>query len=436
MKHLIKKILALFDLGTVKSIALKEYNYITNKSNIGLLIPFTKYVLVRKKVFIDFNKKINEGLTVDSLPSYSDLPKTPLLDWNPNKNDSGIVQSAQDYRHEIMGNKYTQSFRNKLVGNISVNHGRSYWRFNTMRQIRNSLPNVFKGKVIEIGAGTGLVSSQLSKFEEVDEIYSLDYDPYTVKKIMPLVQWALDAESNKIHRIIGSYNKMECDDNVFDTIVAVGAMHHSENLETTMSECFRVLKPGGRFIISDYALTGDLTQYEYSALMNKPLMETDAANLEKGEVSTGIKTNSSISEHGRPAYIYKAAAFKSGFNINSYIFDATLESGGRLTRIYRLFRETFNKNKFYNQCNDDRELGYDIYGNVKAFDMREKIYYPFYASDNPSLIKLILMGDLLVRPVYDNMVLVLEKPDIENIKVPYRYKGGDTFMLPVNKIYK
>jgi len=420
-------------LGVLRRSGFCIFKNITGKAIKGIPVPFTGYEIVTKKTANAFNALYGEGKTRCSFPQNSELPDTPVLDWNPNKSDSNIVKSAQDYRSEISDNIYAHIFRSKLSGQISISSGRSYWRLETMRKIRQSLPEVFRGKIIEIGAGTGIVTSELSKFPEVERIYCMDYDQDTVEKLMPLVQWSLDANIKKITRVIGSYNNIKCEEE-FDAIIAVGALHHSEDLDKTLRECFRVLKPGGRFIISDYCLTGTLTQYEYSAMMEKPLDESDAKTVVSGYKSENIRKNSTISEHARPAYIYQAAAFNAGFNIKTYLFDATLDNGGRGTRLFRRMREAVNSDKFYQDMYSERHLGYDKFGNVRAFNMTDKVYYPFYACGAPTAAKLSLLGDIGSRPVYDNMVLVLQKPVFRNIKIPYRYKTGNVYHLPVHDI--
>ena len=93
-----------------------------------------------------------------------------------------------------------------------------------MRQIRKANPDIFKGKVIEVGAGTGIVSSTLSNFSEIEQMHCLDYDEHTVENLMPLVQYSLGADTAKMTRIVGSYNNMEAADASYDTVVAVGAV--------------------------------------------------------------------------------------------------------------------------------------------------------------------------------------------------------------------
>jgi len=431
VKALIRSFLFFLRIGILKRYSLDVYNSIYSKSNYGFSIPFSDLVLVSKSTAKNINDILYENFSPESLPSKADLPCTPVLNWRPGKDEARIVLSAQKYREELSKNQYAAAFRNKMVGNISISNNRGYWRVETMNQLRMSLPGIFKGKVLEIGAGTGLVSSMLSKFEEVDEVFSLDYDAHTVENLMPLVQWSLGANTNKMHRVIGSYNNLECKDGEFDTIVAVGAMHHSEDIDATMRECYRALRAGGKFIISDYALTGSLTQEESSVMMAKPLSEDGAVILAAGGDVKKIRTNKTISEHARPAYIYQAAAFNAGFNVTINIFDATLDNGGRLTRLWRRVRDSAKTENFYSLNSGGRELGYDNFGNVRAFTMSEKVRYPVYAYGAPTPLKLFLFHDFLAKPLYDNMVLVLEKPCGDNKKISYRYPSGKVYEFPV-----
>jgi SAM-dependent methyltransferase len=305
-----------------------------------------------------------------------------------------------------------------------------------MRHLRKEIPGLFSGKVLEIGAGTGFISSSLSTYSETVEVFALDYDKYTVEKLMPLVQWSLGAETKKMVRVIGSYNKMQAEDNTFDTIVAVGSMHHSEDVRATFNECFRVLKPGGKFIVSDYVLDNHLRQEEFNGMMDMPLNECDVQSILDGQNNTKVKTNRTISEHGRPSYTYLSAAFDAGFNINANFFDATTQSGGYLGLVCRyakaLYLSIMNK-KLLVEEKESRVFGYDVFGNVKSFSLLNKVAYPFYAKNKPGFLSLLLRGQNSSKPIYDNMVLILEKPIIsDEPQFKYKFKNGSAYIFPVN----
>jgi ubiquinone/menaquinone biosynthesis C-methylase UbiE len=432
MKKLIRELLTIMHLGVLNKYALEVYRLMAGCSVVSLKIPFTFFYLVPLKAASAYKAKINEGGVGHILPIETELPETALLNWKPLEDRALVKKTALDYRTEISSNQYAQAYRNKWQGKLSVSSGRTFWRLETMRQIRRANPDIFKGKVMEVGAGTGIVSATLSNFDEIDEVFCLDYDEYTVENLMPLVEYALDADASKITRVVGSYNKMECADASFDAVVAVGAMHHSEDLLATMSECYRVLKPGGHFIISDYALANNTSQPEYSMLINKPISDAEAEKYEASGSYEGVRTNKSISEHARPLFIYQAAAFNAGFNVLTYVFDANKYNGQCMSRMYRRFKSILKANSFYKLSHDIKEHGYDAFGNVKSFVMSDEVHYPFYAKDAPSLLQLGLLGDKAGKPVYDNIVLILQKPLDNNEKLPFRYRNGKVFFFPTD----
>jgi SAM-dependent methyltransferase len=428
MKSIARSILSKINIGIADRQNFAIYNLTLSEKVFGVAIPLTRFIVVSHPTANQLFGILHKKYSSDELPPEEQLPNSPILNWDPNRDHSNILSSAQDYRAEISKHQYMGYFRSKLCGNLVVSNGRVYWRLETMRQIRKSIPNIFKGKTLEIGAGTGIVSSTLSKFDEIDEIYCLDYDPYTIKNLMPLVQWSQNANSNKIKRVIGSYNKLECGDNEFDTIVAVGALHHSEDLNITLKECFRVLRPGGIFIISDYVLTGSLSQDEYSMLMGKPIFEKDAKFVLNGGDIKDVTTNESISEHARPKFSYQSAAFNAGFNVTTHFFDATKDTGGALARLFRRACETFKTTSFFVNPKNAREHGYDDYGNVRAFSLSENVRYPAYAYGAPTLLRLAMLGDYASNHItYDNMILILEKPTGINKTIPFRYNNGDVY---------
>jgi len=73
----------------------------------------------------------------------------------------------------------------------------------------------------------------------------------SVDELMPTFFSKYGADEKKITRVIGSYNAMKLKDSSIDCIVSIGALHYSENLESTFAESYRVLKPGGVLIASE-----------------------------------------------------------------------------------------------------------------------------------------------------------------------------------------
>ena len=56
--------------------------------------------------------------------------------------------------------------------------------------------------------------------------------------------------SEKFDRVQCDMNELPFVDDCFDMVYSYASMHHSEDLERTIFECFRVLKPGGVLVLS------------------------------------------------------------------------------------------------------------------------------------------------------------------------------------------
>lgn len=426
-------ILRTFNIAVLPRVYVSLYKKICGaQGNIFFLyLPCTSLAITSRKLEENIRKKITLEHVLKNLPAQHNLPHTEILNWRPELDNSRILNSAKDYRADISSNQYLHWFGSEFIAHLTVSIGRSFWRIETMRQLRKSDPELFRGTVLEVGAGTAQISSQISRFTEISKIYSLDYDEYTVKNLMPLVQSSLNAETSKIIRVLGSYNKMDLPTASIDAVIAVGAMHHSEDLDATMRECYRVLKPGGKFIVSDYSLTNTLSQEEYSVLMNLPKKQSDAAEFIRDPINPNIITNKSISEHPRPSFMYQTAAFNAGFNLDITFFDATKDNGGSLARLIRRLKDSIRVRGYYDFGSvSQRVHGYDSYGNVRAFNLAPRIRYPAYAQRAPSFLKLLFFGDYAGHPVYDNMLMVLTKPKKNNKKVTFKYPNGAIYNFP------
>src|SRR5690606_34016615 len=52
--------------------------------------------------------------------------------------------------------------------------------------------------------------------------------------------------------VVGSILTAPYDDHTFDYVVSIGCLHHTGNLDRSLNEVFRVLRPGGKAIIMLY----------------------------------------------------------------------------------------------------------------------------------------------------------------------------------------
>lgn len=108
----------------------------------------------------------------------------------------------------------------------------------------------FHGVAIDIGSGTGVGAALLSKMA-FNKIYALEISKQFVIQIMPIVFNNLNANQQLIQRVIGDFNNIQLPNESVDLIFDLDSFHHSENMNVTLQECYRVLKPDGIILIID-----------------------------------------------------------------------------------------------------------------------------------------------------------------------------------------
>ena len=107
---------------------------------------------------------------------------------------------------------------------------------------------VFRGRVLEIGAGGAWLSAELSKLPNVVEVTAIDLYPEPLKEQAPRVFKLLKANAAKITRMPGDFHKLDFPNDHFDFVVCSAVLNHAANMVQALREIKRVLKPGGKFV--------------------------------------------------------------------------------------------------------------------------------------------------------------------------------------------
>ncbi len=130
-----------------------------------------------------------------------------------------------------------------------------YLNQNTAKDILDTIEitngELFRGKGLELGAGAGLFSSTISKYNNVDKIFSLEIIPNFVELLQPKIINKY-GDVKKIVPTLGSFENLNYfNENYFDFIFEYDAFHHADNLPKVLDECNRVLKKNGKIICID-----------------------------------------------------------------------------------------------------------------------------------------------------------------------------------------
>lgn len=109
---------------------------------------------------------------------------------------------------------------------------------------------ITNGKILDVGTGTGLIAIEFAKNLPELEVIGLDLSEDALQEAERNVQ---ECEVPlKISFEKGNAEDMPFDDSVFDLLISNNALHLVEDPVKMFNEIQRVLKPGGRFFISDF----------------------------------------------------------------------------------------------------------------------------------------------------------------------------------------
>jgi SAM-dependent methyltransferase len=117
-----------------------------------------------------------------------------------------------------------------------------------LREIRGALVGRASGRVLEIGAGTGLDLPHYGP--EVSELILAEPDPHMAKRLRATV-----AESELAPRAVvveAPGESLPFDDASFDTVVSALVLCTVDDPQATIGEITRVLRPGGRMLFLEH----------------------------------------------------------------------------------------------------------------------------------------------------------------------------------------
>lgn len=129
-----------------------------------------------------------------------------------------------------------------------------------------------RASVLELGPGQGANLLYLARHHPDADFCGVDLLPVKLKNAPP-----------NLHVIKRDYSEMSnFPDGTFDVVYAIETIVHSSEKDSIFKEAYRVLKPGGTFIVYNYALSRPYDDFD-------PLTQKAVSLISKGGVSPVIE---------------------------------------------------------------------------------------------------------------------------------------------------
>lgn len=227
-----------------------------------------------------------------------------ILDWSPN--DDLYLKPGEVEIH----NKYHAEIAGVIDKDAILGARKRIERIDYLKKALELADTQIHGSVLEVGAGDGWCSAYMLMNYPIDEMYIMEVDRPALDKLIPHTLAQLGVNDEKVKYVLGSFNQIKIESKL-DFVIAMGALHHSNNLFQTFRSIYNSLKPGG-WVIAQEPFMIDSTKNTYY--------------FNRDEQSINFKGLINIRNDQRTDIFYRAceyqtAALHAGFDYQSFKFN-------------------------------------------------------------------------------------------------------------------
>lgn len=150
------------------------------------------------------------------------------------------------------------------------------WRKKVVKSVKKANPKT----VLDIATGTGDLAIQIAKSTQA-QITGFDLSAGMLEVGRKKV--AKEKLDDRIEMIQGDAENMPFENNSFDVITVAFGVRNFENLKKGLDEIYRVLKPGGKFIILEFSQPESFPMKQLYAFYSKNILPKIGKQISKDE---------------------------------------------------------------------------------------------------------------------------------------------------------
>ncbi|MGB5077545.1 MAG: methyltransferase domain-containing protein, partial [Sphingorhabdus sp.] len=117
-----------------------------------------------------------------------------------------------------------------------------------MKRILHTAP---LGSVLDVGTGTGRMIELFAN--EASHFVALDNSTEMLRLARAKLADFDGDSTTRVEIMLGDFNALPLADSIFDTVIFHQVLHYAQHPEGVIAEAARVLSPGGRLVIVDFA---------------------------------------------------------------------------------------------------------------------------------------------------------------------------------------